>query len=226
MTRKGFRTFFKEVREKNPFPIVGIEPSYVACLFAQAYQLNLEKKSISPQGYLQSKGEIEKIKKDYAKPLIYSYLQAGDIAGDDRLLRKGADLLKADVFSSWRIEEGQIGPYADEVREAEESKIVLNPGQKEVRFQAIFEKALTELFSGERRLLYQRRLEEMSYVLFRLGREEEAKTSLAVAMDLEKPLNPIQPSPFLFQLVTQSIFSILAEAKEKKTKEVSLIVKP
>jgi hypothetical protein len=226
MTRKGFRTFFKEIREKNPFPIVEIEPSYVAYLFGKAYQLNLEKKGASPPGYLQAKGEIERIKKDYAKPLAYSYLQAEDVAGDDRFLRKGTDLLKGDVFSSWRIEDELIGPYADEVREAEESKIVLNPSQKEVRFQAIFEKALTELFSGERRLLYQRRLEEMAFVLFRLGREEEAKISLAVAMDLEKPLRPIQPSPFLFQLVTQSIFSLLAEAKEKKAKDVSLIVKP
>ena len=226
MTRKEFRTFFKEVKEKNPFPIVEIEPSYVAWLFAQAYQLNLEKKGASPQGYLQAKSEIERIKKDDAKPLIYSYLQADDIAGDDRLLRKGGELLKADVFSSWRIEEEQIRPYADEVREAEESKIVLNPGQKEVRFQGIYQRALTELFSGERRFLYQRRLEEMAYVLFKLGKGEEAKISLSVAMDLEKPLNPIQPSPFPFQLVTKSIFTLLTEAREKKSKEVSLIVKP
>lgn len=226
MTRKGFRTFFKEIREKNPFPIVEIEPSYVASLFGQAFQLNLEKKGASPQGYLQAKSEIERVKKDYAKPLVYSYLQAESIVGDDHLLTKGTDLLKADVLSSWRVEDELIGPYAEEIREAEESKIVLNPSQKEVRFQAIFEKALTELFSGERRFLYQRRLEEMSYVFFKLGREEEAKISLAVAMDLEKPLNPIQPSPLLFQLVTKSIFSLLAEAKEKKSKEVSLIVKP
>jgi hypothetical protein len=226
MGRKGFRTFFKEVKEKNPFPIVEIEPSYVACLFAQAYQLNLEKKGAPPQAYLQVKSEIERIKKDYAKPLIYSYLQAEDIAGDDRLLRKGADLLNADVFSSWRIEEEQIRPYADDVREAEESKIVLHPGQKEVRLQGIYQKALTELFSGERRFLYQRRLEEMAYVFFKLGKEEEAEISLSVAMDLEKPIHPIQPSPFLVQLVMKSIFSLLSEANEKKSKEVSLIVKP
>jgi hypothetical protein len=226
MGRKGFRTFFKEVKEKNPFPIVEIEPSYVACLFAQAYQLNLEKKGAPPQAYLQVKSEIERIKKDYAKPLIYSYLKAEDIGGDDRLLRKGADLLNADVFSSWRIEEEQIRPYADDVREAEESKIVLHPGQKEVRLQGIYQKALTELFSGERRFLYQRRLEEMAYVFFKLGKEEEAEISLSVAMDLEKPIHPIQPSPFLVQLVMKSIFSLLSEANEKKSKEVSLIVKP
>jgi hypothetical protein len=226
MTRKGFRTFFKEVKEKNPFPIIEIEPSYVACLFERAYQLNLEKKEALPQGYLQAKSEIERIQKDYTKPLIYSYLETEDIAGDDRLLKKGGELLKADIFSSWRIEEEEIRLYADEVWEAEESKIVLNPGQKEVRFQGIYQKALTELFSGGRRFLYQRRLEEMAYVLFKLGKEEEAKISLSVAMDLQKPLNPIQPNPFLFQLVVQSIFGLLTEAKEKKAKEVSLIVKP
>ncbi len=226
MTRKRFRTFLKEVKERNPFPIVEIEPSYVACLFAQAHQLSLEKKGASSQGYLQAKSEIERIKKDYTKPLIYSYLQADDIAGDDRLLRKGADLLKTDVFSSWSVEEEEIRPYADEVWEAEESKIVLNPGQKELRLQAIYQRALTELFSGESRFLYQRRLEEMAYVLFKLGKGEEARISLSIAMDLEKPLNPIQPNPFLFQLVIKSIFGLLAEAKEKKAKEVSLIVKP
>ena len=66
----------------------------------------------------------------------------------------------------------------------------------------------------------------MAYVLLKLGKEGEAKLSLSVAMDLEKPLNPIQPHPFLFQLVVQSISGILTEAKEKKAKEVSLIVKP
>jgi len=226
MTRKKLTRFLEEMKEKNPFPIVEIEPSYVAHLFVQGYRLKVEKKGAPPQGYLQAKSEIERIKKDYTKPLVSSYLQAGDIAGDGRLLSKGGDLLKADIFSSWRIEEEDVRPYTDEILEAEESKIVLNPGQKEVRLQGIYQRALTELFSGERKFLYRRRLEEMAYVLFKLGREEEAKISLSVATDLEKPLNPIQPNPFLFQLVMKSIFTLLTEAREKRSKDVSLIVKP
>jgi hypothetical protein len=66
----------------------------------------------------------------------------------------------------------------------------------------------------------------MAYLLLQLKREEEARVSLAVAVDLEKPLNLIQPNPFLFQLVIKSIFAVLAEAYEKKVKEPSLIVKP
>jgi hypothetical protein len=226
MTRKAFRSFFEEVRAENPFPFVEVDPSYVALLFTQAYQLNLENKKNPPQDYLRAKSEVEGVKKVHAKPLIYSIFQADEIAGDDRLLSKGGDLFKADIFSNWRIEEEQIRPYADEVQEAGESKIVLNPGQKEARFQGIYQRALMELFSGERRFLYQRRLEEMAYVLLKLGREEEAKISLSVAMDLEKTLNPIQPNPFLLQLVIKSIVNLLAEAYEKKSKEVSLIVKP
>jgi hypothetical protein len=226
MTRKGFKAFFEEIQGKSSFPLVEMEPSYVGFLYVEAYQLTLEKKGILPQDFLSLKSEIEGIKKEYDKPLIYLYLQAEELAGDERVLRRGGDLLKADFFQSWRIEEDQIRPYADEVWEAEESKIVLNQAQKEVRFQAIYQKALSELFSGERRFLHKRRLEEMAYLLFKLGKEEEAKVSLAAALDLEKPLNLIQPNPFLFQLVIKSIFTLLAEAYEKKVKEPSLIVKP
>jgi len=226
MARKRFRGFFEEVREKSPFPLVEMGPSYVAFLFFQAYQLTLEKKRIVPQDYLSLKNEIEGVKKDYERPLIYSLLQADEIVADDRILRRGGELFKADVISSWRIEEDQIRPYADEVWEAEESKIVLNQTQKEARFQGIYQKALTELFGSERRFLYQRRLEEMAYIFFKLGKEEEARISVAVAIDLEKPVNPIQPNPFLFQLVVRSIFTLLKESYEQKAKEPSLIVKP
>jgi hypothetical protein len=226
MTRKGFKAFFEEIQGKSPFPLVEMEPSYVGFLFAQAYQLTLQKMGTLPHDYLSLRSEIEGIKKEYDKPLIYLYLETEELAEDDRVLKRGGDLLKADLFYSWTIEEEDIRPYADAVREAEESKILLNQAQKEVRFQGVYQKALSELFSGERRFLYKRRLEEMAYLLFKLGREEEAKVSLAVALDLEKPLNLIQPNPFLFQLVIKSIFTLLAEAYEKKVKEPSLIVKP
>ena len=226
MARKGFREFFEEVQRKSRFPLVEMDPSYVGFLFAQAYQLTLEKKGTPPQDYLRWKSEIERVKKIYEKPLIYSYLQRDEIEGDDRALNRTADLLKNDLLSGWGIEEDQIRPYADAVWDAEESKIVLNQNQKEARFQEIYLNALTELFPEEKRLLYKRRLEEAAYVLLKLGRLEEAKVSLAGAIDLEKPVNPLTPNPFLYQLVIKSIFTLLSEAYEKKKKEPSFIVKP
>jgi hypothetical protein len=224
MTRKEFMRFFEEVREKTPLPFVEMEPSYVEFLLMQAYQLTLEKRRTPPQDFLLLKSEIENVRKEYEKPLIYSYLQADEIAGDDRILTNSEDLLKNDLFSGWRIGEDEIRPYAEAILEAEESKIILNQAQKEARFQEIYLKALSELFSEERRLFFKRRIEEMAYILLKLGRQEEAKISLAIALDLEKPLNLIQPNPFLFQLVIRSILAFLKETSEKK--KPSLIVKP
>jgi hypothetical protein len=226
MTRKGVRIFLEEIQKKSPFPLVEMEASYVGFLFAQAYRSTLERKEAVPQDYLRLKGEIEGVRKEYERPLIYSYLPSDEVAGENRRLGRGGDLLKDDLFSSWRIEEDLIRRYADEIQEAEESKIVLHPTQKEARLQGIYQKALSELFSGERRFLYKRRLEEMAYLLLKLGKEEEARLSLAVALDLEKPLNLIQPNPFLLQLIVKSIFTLLAEANEKKAKEPSFIIKP
>jgi hypothetical protein len=76
---------------------------------------------------------------------------------------------------------------------------------------------------GVKYMRYNSDAQEMAYVLLKLGREEEAKISLSVAIDLERPLNPIKPNPFLFQLVAKSIYPLLAGAQEKREKEVSLI---
>ncbi len=226
MTRREAREFLEEIKRESPLPLVEMEASYVAFLFGEAYLTSLRRDERVPEDYLQFKSEIGALSKEYERPLIYSLLTPDEVSAEDYLLRRGGDLLKTDLFSSWRIEEETIRPYADQVREAEESRIILHPTQKEARFQRIYQKALSELFTGERRLLYKRRLEEMAYVLLKLGREEEARISLAVAVDLEKPLNVIQPNPFLHQLVVRSIFTFLAEADQSEARERSLIIKP
>ncbi|MCJ7705265.1 MAG: hypothetical protein MUO28_06965 [Desulfobacterales bacterium] len=226
MARKGFRVFFEEVQKGGPFPLVEMEPSYVGFLFVRAYQLTLERGKTPPQDYLHLRGEVDGVKREHEDPLISSHIREDEIEGDDLILRRGGDLLKTDLFSAWKIGKEEIRPYADEVWEAEESKLVLNQAQKEVRFQEIYQRALSDLFTEERRSLYRRRMEEMAYYLFKSGKEDEAKVSLAVAIDLKKPPNLIQPNPFLFQLVVKSIFTLLKEAYEKKVKEPSFIMKP
>jgi hypothetical protein len=226
MTRKGFRRFLQEVQEKTPFPLVEVEPSYVAFLLEQSHRLSLQKGGSPLQDFLRSKNEIEPIKKEYDRPLIYSHLQVEELKENDRILRGSGDLIKSDLFASWRIPEGEIRPYADAVSEAEESKIVLSQAQKEARVQEVYQRALSDLFPEDKRVLYKKRLEEMAYVLFQLKKEEQARISLAAAIDLEKPLNPFQPNPFLFHLVVRSIVVLLTEAQESKAKEPSFIVKP
>lgn len=226
LTRKGLKFFLEEIQKNLPSPLVEIEPSYVGFLFMEAYQRSLQSGGTPPKGYGALRQEIERVSKGYEEPLIYSRIQREEIAGDDRSLARGKDLLKADIFAGWKIEDDEIRPYAEAASEAKESRIVLAQSQKEARFQEIYLKALTELFSEEKRLLYKRRLEEAAYLLLKLGKGEEAKICLATAVDLEKPVNPIEPNPFLFQLVVNSILGLLADNHEKEEKGPSLIIKP
>lgn len=226
MPRKEFKGFLEASGKKISYPMVEMEPSYVSFLFSKAYQLSIEKKKDLPQDYLLSKGEIETLKREYPKPLIYSYLRTDQIEEEDGWRKRGGELLQSEMINTWEIDEEEIRSYAEELWEAKRSRIVLNPTQKELRFQSIYQKALREIFSEEKKFLYQRRLEEMAYVFLKWGKEEEATISLAIAMDLEKPLNLLQPNPFLFQLVIKSILRILRDSYEKKKEEVSLIIKP
>jgi hypothetical protein len=226
MAGKRFLIFFEDLKSRNPFPFVEIEAPYVGSLFTRGHQMRSKLGKSPLQSYLRVKSEIERIKKDYEKPPVYSLLKADAVTAHALVVSKTGDLLKADVCKEWQIGEELIRPYAEEVLEAEESKIVLNPIQKEARVGEIYQKAITDLFSGERNHRVQRRLEETAYYFLKIGKEEEATTALATAIELDKPMNPFQPNPFLLQLVIKSILTLLLEEKEKKAAEPSLIVKP
>jgi hypothetical protein len=224
--RKGFRSLLEEIRKGGPTPLIEVDAPHVALLFAQAYAMTMSHGGTPPPEYAPFKAEIESLKKEEGQALIYSHLKAEEIRKDDRLLRRIPELLQADVFLGWGIEEERIRPYADSVSEAEESKLVLSQVQKEIRVQEIYQRAVAELFGEDERRVYQKRMEELAYYLLKRGRDDEAKVCLAVALDLEKPPTAFQASPFLAQLVAQSMRRMLDERRAEKSKEPSFIVKP
>lgn len=223
-SKREFLEFFEDIKKRSGTPFIEIDSHYGAFLLSEAYQLSVRRGNPNKDFSL-FKPEIEKIKKDFDRPLVYSFLSLGEFESSD-LVRKGGELLQKDIFKDWYIEESLIRPYVDEMFEAEESRLILNETQKIERAMGIYEKALFDLFSGERRLIYKRRLEETAYFLMKIGMEEEAKISLAIAMEIEKPLNRLQPNQFLLQLIIKSIRGFLEETYEEQAKNVSLIVKP
>ncbi len=224
--RKAFRSLLEEIRGEGPTPVVEMDASYVALLFSRAYELTMSRGSTPPQEYASFKAEIENLKREGHRAPIDSHLGMEEVQEGDRFLRKIPELLKADVFIGWGIEEERVRSYADAITEAGESKLVLTQVQKEVRIQEIYRRAVVELFGEDERQLYKRRMEEMAYYLLKRGRGDEARVSLAVALDLEKAPTAFQTNPFLFQLVTQSIQRMLDEKRAEHSKEPSFIVKP
>ena len=115
----------------------------------------------------------------------------------------------------------------ERIQEAETSKLVLTPIQKEERISAKYVEAAEEVFHRERRLIYKRRLEEMAYVLYKMAREEEAMICFAGALSLrEEEGIPSSRHPFLLELIKRTISSVLWEEEQESREVPSFIVKP
>jgi hypothetical protein len=226
MTRKAFDTFLGDLRERIRLPIVEIPPAYGRFLLEEAYTLTEKKGKTPPQDYLMARREISDIGNGVHGPLIYQFLDQDEIRGNDRILADSKNLLTMEGIINWLLEPEEVEPYAREVNDAEQSKIAVNPAQKEQWLQGIYQRALGELFPAERRLLYKRRLEETAYVLLKLDRSDEAERCLAAALHLEKEISSFRPNPFLLQVVITSIYRVMAEKYEKAEKEPSLIIGP
>jgi hypothetical protein len=224
-TKRGFREFYQSIREPGQLPIVEVDPGYCRFRLEEAVQLNESRGEPPPVAYLSAKRDLQRLEKSETPPVFLS-LNEKKIHANPRFLKNSADLFETDLFSSWFLPREEMQKYADLIAEAEESRLVLNPAQKEARLQETYRKALAELFPEERRQLYRRRLEEMAYVLLKDGREDNAKAALAASIDLRSILTSLEPNPFLLNLLIRSIYVIMAQEMEKKKTEPSLIVKP
>lgn len=224
-TKKGFREFYESLRGPGQFPVVEIDPGYCRYRLEEAAQLTEHRGESIPASYLASKRDLQRLERTETPPALL-FLDEKEILADPRLLRNSANLFQIEPFSSWFLPREEVQKYADLIEEAEASRLVLNPAQKEARLQEAYRKALIDLFPEERRLLYRRRLEEMAYVLFKQGEKDSARAALAASIDLRSVIASLEPNPFLLNLVIRSIYAIVAQDMEKKKEEPSLIVKP
>ena len=227
-SKKTFDEFMKTSLFSVEFPIVTAPGAYCIHLLKEASSLSGRLSKPLPQGYHDAENEFKDITWDHPDPIIYHYIQEDDVRDQAHLLKESATLHKITPFSTWVLDEQEIQDYVSNIKEAQESRIVLTPDQKNARVNSVFRSALEELFPEEKRLLWKRRLEEMAYILLKTDKEKEARATMSAAIDLKNPFSPIDPNPFIWNLVLKSIYSLLESDHEEKEKEqkTPLIVTP
>lgn len=227
-SKKGFKEFVKSSLSSADFPTVDTQGAYCIHLLKEAASLTQGLSKPLPRGYHDAEREFKDITWDEPAPIIYQYIKEDEVKDRPHLLKESGKLHKITPFATWFLSGQELEKYASSITEAHESKIVLRPDQKEARLNAIYRDALEELFPEEKRFLWKRRLEEMAYILLKKGKEEEARASLSAAIDLNNPFSPIDPNPFIWNLLLKSIQFLLETDREKKEEEkkTSLIVTP
>ena len=225
-SKKGFDEFLKTSLSSVEFPIATAPGAYCVHLLREASSLSRRISKPLPQGYHEAENEFKDNTWDGPSPIIYQFIKEDEVKDRVHLLKESSKLHEIMPFSTWFLPSQELQRYVSSITEAQESKIVLTPEQKDSRINGIYMKALHEVFPEDRRLLWKRRLEEMAYILFKTGKEEEPRLAVSAAIDLQKAFSSIDPNPFIWNLLLKSLYILIEGDYEEKEKETSLIVTP
>jgi hypothetical protein len=155
---------------------------------------------------------------DFSHPVYQEF--AAEAAGEPP-----ADLMQEPEIAAFKLPEETIKPFADETAQLQQSTLVLNRMVQEERFEAILERALEKLLTGELGYRLQRRLEDTAYYLARIGKRTEAGWAVAAAAKLRDKAE-LKRIAFFQLFMRAQLGAILAERQEKLQEEPRLIMTP
>jgi hypothetical protein len=135
-------------------------------------------------------------------------------------------LLDEPELRYWIIAEPWLQAFVPQLEEAQTSRLVLNPVQKEERFAGIVRDAVKEACRSDNGRALRQRMENLALYFHATGRADKARLALAVALQLEEgDPGPLDVS-FLTGWIQKSFAFFLSQQKAKQAEEPSLIIKP
>jgi hypothetical protein len=156
LTKKGLREFVNESLASGEFPVVEAPGGYCAHVLREAAERARSVGKSVPKRYEDAEKGVSDVLWDGPVPLIYQHIQEEAVKDKPRLLKESVALHRMAPFSSWFLNPEAVRKYAEAIKEAEASHIVLTPQQKDARLNSLYKEALHELFPEAQRLLWKR----------------------------------------------------------------------
>ena len=202
--------FKKDIVEKFPdnnkgTTLVEITEEYCQFLLEEAKEKNLKGSFILPEKFESAKELVGEAKTSFNQPLIYDFISPFEMKLRSELLGRSDQLLDEPEFKGWFFELKEIEHFASKIVESEKSKLIVGLKTPQERQKEAEKEAIEVLFNDQRRAIFKRRLEEMSYIFFKTEREELARIALAAALGFEKGGSPSTAHPFALRMVRQSL---------------------
>lgn len=223
--RKELRKMADDIKQQHEVTMIPVPWEYADQILYEGY----ERAKARGQSGLENFHQLRSIV-NTAKPMdqlhpIYQRLNQNEVrAGAWR--EQSRRLLDEQELRYWILTDEWLQAFLPQLEEAQASRLVLNPVQKEERLAAIVRDAVKTLCSGDNGRMFQRRMEDMALYFVETNREDLAKLSLAVGLQAgEGDPGPLDVS-FLTGLVQKSFAFFLSEQKAKKEEDASLIVTP
>jgi hypothetical protein len=226
MRRKELRKMADEIKQQHDVSMIAIPWQFADQMIYEGY----EKAKARGQSGLENFHEIRSVlatrkPKETTHP-IYRKLDAEQVR-DGAWREQSRRLLDEAELRYWILTEDWVQAFLPLLQEAQTSRLVLNPLQKEERFNAIVRDAVKTLCSGDNGRAFKRRMEDMALYFLETKRPDPAKLALSVALQVgEGDPGPLDVS-FLTGLMQKSFAFFMSQEKAKKEEEQSsLIIKP
>jgi hypothetical protein len=226
MRRKELRQMFQEIRERHEVSMIPISWQYADRTIYEGYEKAKARGQTGLENFHELRSMITTGKPKDAPHPIYEKLDAAQ-ARDGAWRERSRRLLDEPELRYWIVTDEWAQAFVAQLQEAQTSRLVLNPLQKEERLNAIVRDAVKTLCSGENGQAFKRRMEDMALYFLETNRPEAARLSLAVALQVgEGDPGPLDVS-FLTGLTQKSFAFFMSQEKAKKEEEQSsLIIKP
>ena len=223
--RKELRNMAQEIKKQHGITMISVPWEYADMMLYEGF----EKAKPGGRSGLENFHQLRSIVKT-GKPKAQDHPVYRRFHSED--VREGAwrelsrRLLDEPELRFWILDRDWAEPFLAQLQEAQSSRLVLNPMQKEERIGGIVRDAVKTLCAGETGKIMQRRMEDMAFYFVDTGRAQLGRLALAVALQIKDG----DPGPldiaFLTGLVQKSFAFYLSEQKSKAEEEPSFIVKP
>jgi hypothetical protein len=223
--RKELRNMAQEIKKQHGITMVSVPWEYADMILYEGFEKAKAAGRSGLENFHQLRSFVNTAKPKAQEHPVYQKLSSADVReGAWRELSRR--LLDEPELRFWILDADWAEPFLEQLREAQTSRLVLNPMQKEERMAGIVRDAVKTLCTGETGKIIQRRMEDMTFYFLDAGRTEMAKLALAVAQQIkEGDPGPLDIS-FLTGLVQKSFAVYLSQQKTKAEEEPSFIVKP
>ena len=224
--RKELRKMADEIKQQHGISMISIPWEFADQIVYEGY----ERAKARGQSGLENFHEVRSIiatgkPKEQAHP-IYRRLDV-DQAREGAWRELSRRLLDEPELRYWILTDDWLQAILPQLEEAQTSRLVLNPLQKEERFNAIVREAVKTLCSGENGQAFKRRMEDMALYFLETDRADAAKLALAVALQVGEADPGLLDVSFLTGLVQKSFAFFISQQKAKQEEEQSsLIIKP
>jgi hypothetical protein len=223
--RKELRRMSRDIKTQHGVTMVDIPWEYADRALYEGYETAKARGQTGLENFHPLRSIIATGKPKQMPHPIYEQLDVDAVR--ESAWREGSRrLLDEPELRYWVLTEPWLQAFLPQIQEAQTSRLVLNPAQKEERLAAIVRDAVKELCRGINGKAFQRRMEDTALYFFKTGRVAQAQLALAVARQIsEGEPGPLDIS-FLTGLVQKSFAILLSQQKTQNEEAPSLIIKP